>query len=500
MPQVHDARTELVNTTDLHPHPRNPRQGDVGAIIESIKHNGWYGAIIAQRRTGHVLAGNHRLQAARHLGIDRVPVIWLDVSDDQAVRILLADNRTNDIASYDDSSLADLLVSLTSTDDQLLGTGYDGDDLDQMLADLADPATSAPETPQARPVGSLRDRFGAPPFTVLDTRQGYWQDRKRAWLALGLQSDLGRDAVAIKAQASLNAIAAQRRTHADSITNVQGAPDAPDWSHNGMARIVSGTSMFDPVLAELMIRWYAPGGGVILDPFAGGSVRGIVSSALHRSYTGIDLRPEQVQANEDQWRDIGPNLPRAGRRRAPKPTWLTGDSAQLLPDLDISADMILTCPPYGDLERYSDDPADLSAMPADEFASTYQTIMRAAADRLQPDRFAVIVVSEYRLRDGTYAGLVPMTISAMRDAGLAYYAEGSLINAVGTLAIRASAQFVGNRKLLRSHQSVLVFVKGDARAACAACDTSEDAVIDLAADDAPDTSTGDSIARYEIDA
>lgn len=147
MPQVHDARTELVNTTDLHPHPRNPRQGDVGAIIESIKHNGWYGAIIAQRRTGHVLAGNHRLQAARHLGIDRVPVIWLDVSDDQAVRILLADNRTNDLASYDDTSLAQLLVEIQEATGGLAGTGYDGDDLDDLLAslELPDLAAGAPE-------------------------------------------------------------------------------------------------------------------------------------------------------------------------------------------------------------------------------------------------------------------------------------------------------------------------------------------------------------------
>lgn len=497
---MHDHQTTLVPVTDLHLHPDNPRQGDVGAIADSINTNGWYGALIAQRSTGYVIAGNHRLQAARHLGIDHVPVIWLDVDDDRARRILLADNRTTDRAAYDDHALAELLQQVAATDAQLVGTGYDGDDLDQLLHDLAHPQTHAPTTPQQRPVGNLRDRFGAPPFSVLDTRQGYWQDRKRAWIALGLQSDLGRDAVAIKAQDSLNAIAAQRRSHADSITNVQGAPAAPDWTRNGLARIVSGTSMFDPVLAELMIRWYSPSGGHVLDPFAGGSVRGIVSAALGRTYTGVDLRQEQINANLQQWRDIGPKLPRQDRKRAPTPKWLTGDSATVLPALaPQAADMLLTCPPYGDLEVYSDDPADLSTMPADAFADAYARILHAAAAHLRPDRFAVIVVSEYRLRDGTYAGLVPQTIAAMRDAGLAYYGEGSLLNAVGTLAIRASAQFVGNRKLLRSHQNVLIFVKGDPKAACAACDTSEDAVIDLDDSDTPDTST-EPLARYEIDA
>ena len=120
---------------DLTPHPSNPRQGDIGAIIQSIEANGWYGTLVAQISTGYVLAGNHRLQAARHCGIDRVPVHWVDVDDDTANRILLADNRTTDLATYDNSLLADLLVEMGKTGN-LEGTGYDGDDLDDLLADL----------------------------------------------------------------------------------------------------------------------------------------------------------------------------------------------------------------------------------------------------------------------------------------------------------------------------------------------------------------------------
>lgn len=118
-------------------HPENPRQGDVAAIAASIETNGFYGAVVAQKSSGHVLAGNHRLLAARERGDKTLPVIWIDVDDDRARRILLADNRTSDIGVYDDQTLLDLLVELSETDAHLEGTGYTTDDLEAMLGDLA---------------------------------------------------------------------------------------------------------------------------------------------------------------------------------------------------------------------------------------------------------------------------------------------------------------------------------------------------------------------------
>jgi hypothetical protein len=128
--------TETVKLTNLTPHPDNPRQGDIGAIVTSIKKNGWYGSIVAQTSTGLILAGNHRYQAAKQLGMTEIPVFWVDVDETVARRILLADNRANDLASYNDDILATLLADLASTND-LLGTGWDGDDLDRLLGDLA---------------------------------------------------------------------------------------------------------------------------------------------------------------------------------------------------------------------------------------------------------------------------------------------------------------------------------------------------------------------------
>jgi ParB-like chromosome segregation protein Spo0J len=108
----------------------------VGAIYQSIEANGFYGAIVAQRSTGYILAGNHRYKAAVEAGAKSVPVIWVDVDDETAVRVLLADNRTNDVASYDNAVLAEILTELAAGPG-LEGTGYDGDDLDQIIGDLA---------------------------------------------------------------------------------------------------------------------------------------------------------------------------------------------------------------------------------------------------------------------------------------------------------------------------------------------------------------------------
>ena len=120
----------------IQPHPRNVRQGDVGAISESLKLHGQYRPIVVQKSTGHILAGNHTYKAARALKWKQIAATYVDVTDDQAVRILLMDNRANDLASYDDPALADILKQLMETEQRLEGTGFDPDDLEQLLRDI----------------------------------------------------------------------------------------------------------------------------------------------------------------------------------------------------------------------------------------------------------------------------------------------------------------------------------------------------------------------------
>jgi DNA modification methylase len=131
--------TTEVTLTELSPHPQNVRQGDIGAIAESLKEHGQYRPIVVQRSTGYILAGNHTYQAAKQLKHKTIAVTYMDCDDDQALRILLVDNRANDLANYDDYGLTELLTGLMETDRKLIGTGFTPDDLDQLLADLNQP-------------------------------------------------------------------------------------------------------------------------------------------------------------------------------------------------------------------------------------------------------------------------------------------------------------------------------------------------------------------------
>jgi 16S rRNA G966 N2-methylase RsmD len=219
----------------------------------------------------------------------------------------------------------------------------------------------------------------------------------------------------------------------------------------------SGTSIFDPVLAELCYRWFCPPGGTILDPFAGGSVRGIVASALGRPYVGIDLSARQIAANREQADRIC---------REPRPVWIEGDSRhvrRLAQGTD--ADFLFGCPPYADLERYSDDSADLSTLSYEEFRAAYRAIIAEACTMLKDDRFACFVVGDVRDAKGLYYGFPWHTVEAFTDAGLRLYNEAVLVTAAGSLALRAGKQFEASRKLGKSHQNVLMFIKGDPKRA-----------------------------------
>lgn len=135
-----------VPVDDLLVHPDNPRVGDIGSIIQSIEKNGWYGVIVAQRSTKHVLAGNHRLMAAQSLGMESVPVYWVDVDEATARRILIADNRMADKATYDDEKLVDVLLA-TMNEDDLIGTGWDATEVAELLLKLDDSPVGADGEP-----------------------------------------------------------------------------------------------------------------------------------------------------------------------------------------------------------------------------------------------------------------------------------------------------------------------------------------------------------------
>ena len=234
---------------------------------------------------------------------------------------------------------------------------------------------------------------------------------------------------------------------------------------DGEAGFASGTSIFDPVLCELAYRWFSPPGGTVLDPFAGGSVRGVVAAMLGRRYTGVELSTAQVAANREQGQQICPP--------ALQPQWINGNSLEIerLAGAGGLYDMVFSCPPYADLEVYSDDPRDLSNMPYPKFKEMYRAIIAATCRLLKANRFACFVVGDVRDERGNYRNFPGHTIDAFIDAGLHLYNEAQLVTAVGSLPVRTGKQFAAGRKLGKTHQNVYVFVKGDGKLASRACGT-----------------------------
>jgi len=136
MPRIINRTEERVHIDTIEPHPANPNDGDVVAIAESIRQNGFYSRIVVRDSTGKILAGEHRWRAAQEVGLTEVPIERVECDDETAMRILLADNRTAEKAEREPEPLADLLEHLDSTDDGLTGTGYDISELDDLLDEL----------------------------------------------------------------------------------------------------------------------------------------------------------------------------------------------------------------------------------------------------------------------------------------------------------------------------------------------------------------------------
>ena len=259
------------------------------------------------------------------------------------------------------------------------------------------------------------------PFSILDTRTKEWQDRKRYWIqTYNIQSELGREDTESRARF---------------------------WEDNTV-------SIFDATLCEKMYEWFCPKEGRVLDPFAGGSVRGIVATEMGFIYNGIDLSDEQIEANKKQ---------------SDKPNWITGDSEWVIDSIyDKTQDFVFTCPPYYDLEKYTNNPADLSNMNADSFDKKYYSILKKAAAKLKDNRFFAVVVSEVREQSttgnykiGKYKGLVWKTIRACEEAGLHFYNDMILFNSQHQAARVVDTYFKRNRKVASVHQNILVFVKGN---------------------------------------
>lgn len=267
----------------------------------------------------------------------------------------------------------------------------------------------------------LRDQFIEPPFSVLDTKSGNWQRRKKLWSSLGIKSEVGRSSVVINM-------------------------DTTKKDKNNASYV----SIFDPALCEVLYKWFCDENGSILDPFAGGSVRGIVANKLGYKYTGIDIRQEQIDSNREQGLDI--------LEVDNQPNWYVGDSNEVLEGFNKEFDLVFSCPPYADLEVYSDLEGDISNKPYNEFLRLYESIIDKSCKLLKKGGLACFVVGEVRDKNGNYIGFVPDTIRAFEKCGMKFYNEAILLNAIASASMRANGN-MKSKKLVKVHQNILVFKK-----------------------------------------
>ena len=400
---------------------------DTKKIEKSINDYGFATPFFVWKHDGinSVLDGHGRLQTLKEMQkrgeeIPALPVVYIDCANEAAAKNLLL-RICSTYGEMTAQTVRDFIKELEITfDDIRLPCGtIDLTPLDKKKMD---------DTKK-----TLRQQFLVPPFSVLDTRQGYWQDRKKQWKSIGIKSEEGRD----------NKMLKHLKENASKV-------------NGGAENTLSEVSIFDPVLCETMYTWFCMPHGSVLDPFAGGSVRGIVASYKHMKYTGFDIRPEQVEANEKQ------KVICDGNEYAPQ--WICKDSAKMGEVLGGEMyDFVFSCPPYADLEKYSDIDGDISNMDYPQFLETYRAIIKASVSHLKDNRFAVFVVGEVRnKKTGEYYNFVPDTIKAFEDAGLKYYNEIILLNVAGGKAYTAGHDAKKSRKIAKVHQNILAFVKGDA--------------------------------------
>lgn len=420
--KIYLYKGQQMKVSDLKQDTKNFRiHGDknLKQIKKSIKRNG-FGRSIVVDANNEIICGNGvgqslppdaDLQVVETFGDKMVVIKRLDISghdDKRRASLAVEDNATTDSSTFDFELLQETFTDI---------------ELEDMGIDIESPPEDEGKKEEAARA-KLADTFLIPPMSILDTRRGEWQDRKRAWNAL--IKDEGESRQGTLGFSSL-------------ITESYGKTG------------IKNVSILDATLAELVNKWFLPtgqGACKTFDPFAGDTVFGFVSAYLGNEFTGVELRAEQAELNNARTADISAR-------------YICDDGQNIGNHLDIaSQDLMFSCPPYFDLEKYSDNPLDASNQKEyEDFRKILENALTAGVNCLKDNRFAVIVMSNVRSPSGGYYDMCSDITRIMQAAGCSLYNEFILVNSVGTGAIRARKN-MEYRKNTRCHQEVLVFYKG----------------------------------------
>ena len=354
-----------------------------------------------------VLGGNMRLKALKELKHTEVPIVLADEwTEEQKHEFLIKDN-----------------LGYGEWDWDALANEWDVESLDNWGLDLPiDLDVEEEENPYEMGGGNqgiLNKKFGVPPFTILDTRQGYWMDRKRSWRELIKDNGESREG---------------------------------KLSEGMMIAYNNGVSLLDPVLAEIVNLWFGVENGKTFDCFAGDTVFGYVSSYMGNSFTGIELRKEQADLNNERLQGFNSK-------------YICDDGRNVLQHIEEkSQDLLFSCPPYFDLEVYSDMENDASNQDSyEDFIQIIDTAFSNAIKCLKENRFAVITVGDVRdTKTGYYYNFIDDIKQIFKRNGMGLYNELILVEPIGTLPQRVQ-RFMKHRKIGKCHQNVLVFYNGNTK-------------------------------------
>ena len=401
-----------IKVKELLPNKKNPRKiskENLKKLKSKIERLGFHNPVKVDEKM-NILGGNQRVKALLEMGAAdlEIPVMIPNrpLTKKEKDEIIITDN-----------------VSDGEWDWDILKNEWNMDDLKDWGLDW-DLPDDEPEKPTVDEYSSLQENFLIPPLSIFDTRKGYWQDRKRLWNSL-----IGDDGETRKGALSLGALTEQTY----------------------ISKKIKKVSIFDATLAEIINRWFLPTEKRqynAYDPFAGDTVFGFVSSYLGNNFTGIELRKEQADIN---------NKRVAGMTAK----YICDDGQNIAQHLEEnSQDLLFSCPPYFNLEKYSDLPNDASNQDYNGFINIIDNAFSGAIKCLKDNRFAVIVMSDVRDKNGFYLPICDDICKIFAKNGMKLYNEIVLINVAGTAQIRA-ARLMINRKVTRTHQEVLVFYKGD---------------------------------------
>lgn len=364
-----------------------------------------------------VLGGNMRLKACKEAGLKEVPIIIADnLTEEQQREFLIKDN-----------------VSGGEWDFEMLANEWDVEQLEDWGLDVpsfeADQVLEAEEDDkETKAVQKLEDKFIVPPFSILNAREGRWQERKKYWKDLIQDTGTTRDT------------GNQTNTRYRSVDGFSAAREDENVG-----------SVLDPVLSEIIVKWFGLEKSKMFDCFSGDTVFGYVSSYLGNTFKGIELRQSQVDFNNERTKGFNAK-------------YICDDGRNILNHIDEnSQDLLFSCPPYFDLEVYSDLPNDASNQKEyKDFINILDVAFSNAIKCLKDNRFAVIVCGDVRDKKGNYYRFPDHIKEIFENNNMPLYNELVLIDPIGNLHMRVG-KYMEHRKIGKTHQNVLVFYKGNTK-------------------------------------